>query len=63
MLTIQVIRSELNYWKVDDAAVFTPDKFPVVIGYSSHDRKDLHFYELPIEEYPGLLKVCMDILL
>ena len=54
-----MVRSELNYWKVDDATVFIPDKFPAVIGYSSHNRKDMHFYELPIDEYPGLLKVCM----
>jgi glycine/D-amino acid oxidase-like deaminating enzyme len=57
-LPFKVVRSELNYWKVDNAAVFTPDKFPVVIGYFSHNREDMHFYELPIDEYPGLLKVC-----
>ena len=48
-----MVRSELNYWKVENSAEFTPDKFPVFIGYESENTK---FYGLPIDEYPGLLK-------
>jgi sarcosine oxidase/L-pipecolate oxidase len=57
-LPFRVVRSELNFWKVEDPAVFTPDKFPVFIGYTSDDH-ETHFYGLPIHEYPGLLKVCV----
>jgi sarcosine oxidase/L-pipecolate oxidase len=57
-LPFRVLRSELNFWKVEDPAVFTPDKFPVFIGYTSDDDNDTHYYGLPIHEYPGLLKVC-----
>ena len=55
----QVLRSELNYWKVDNPAVFTPDKFPVFIGYGSDDENETHYYGLPIDEYPGLFKVTV----
>ena len=50
-----MVRSEVNYWKVDNPAVFSPDNFPVFIGYGEGGP---HFYGLPIEEYPGLLKVA-----
>ena len=36
--------------------MYSSDKFPVFIGYSSADE-EIHCYGLPIEEYPGLLKV------
>ena len=48
-----MVQSELNYWKVENSAEFTPDKFPVFIGYESENTR---FYGLPIHEYPGLLK-------
>ena len=54
----QVLRSELNYWKVEEPSAFTPDKFPVFIGYNTDNERDIHFYGLPIHEYPGLFKVC-----
>ena len=50
----QSIRSETNYWRVDEPAWFTSDKLPAVIGYSADNT---HFYGIPIAEYPGLLKV------
>jgi monomeric sarcosine oxidase len=57
-LPFTVQRSEINYWKVDDPAVFTPDKFPVFIGCNSDNAEDMHFYGIPIHEYPGQFKVC-----
>ena len=37
--------------------MFTADQFPVFMGYSSDNEHDMHFYGIPIHEYPGLLKV------
>ena len=58
----QITRTENNYWKVEDADLYSSDQFPVFIGYDS-SNEEMHYYGLPIEEYPGLLKVgarCSD---
>ena len=50
---MKVTRVEAHYYKADPTA-FSPDNFPVLVSYGK-DR--LEFYMLPIEEYPGLIKV------
>ena len=47
-------RIEVNYWKVDDPILFAPGAFPTFL-YA--DKANEFYYGLPIEEYPGLLKV------
>ena len=50
-------RTELLYWKVEEAHHYTPSSFPV-FGY--HDTSQI-FYGQPIMEYPGLVKVSTGI--
>ena len=52
---MQIIRTEVLYWKVDDPEHFSADNLPVFICFGDSDREDL--YGLPALEYPGLLKV------
>ena len=54
-LSLQVWRTEVNYWKVDEPKLFASDSFPVVM-YADKEH-ELCYYSLPIEEYPGLFKV------
>lgn len=54
----QSVRSEINYWKVDETTVFKPDRLPVLIGYTNMNKDGIHYYGIPIAEYPGLLKVA-----
>ena len=55
VLSLQVWRTEVNYWKVDEPKLFASDSFPVVM-YADKEH-ELCYYSLPIEEYPGLFKV------
>ena len=54
-LSLQVWRTEVNYWKVDEPKLFASDSFPVVMY--ADKKHELCYYCLPIEEYPGLFKV------
>ena len=51
---MKVSRVEAHYYKAENPIAFSSDNFPVFVSYGK-DR--LEFYMLPIEEYPGLLKV------
>ena len=57
VLSSQVTRTEVLYWKVDEPVNFSAENFPVFkFNGGSGDRNNM-FYGLPALEYPGLLKV------
>ena len=52
---LQVQRTEVLYWKVENPEHYAAPNFPCLIAYTDVD----HFYALPAMEYPGLFKVCV----
>ena len=54
-LLLQVQRTEVLYWKVENSELYTAPNFPCLIAYTDVD----HFYALLAMEYPGLFMVCV----
>ena len=56
-LFLQITRTEVLYWKVDEPKNFSADRFPVFKHTGGSGGRNDMFYGLPALEYPGLLKV------
>ena len=54
---LQITRTEVLYWKVDEPKNFSADRFPVFKHTGGSGGRNDMFYGLPALEYPGLLKV------
>ena len=54
---LQVTRTEVLYWKVDEPKHFTAGRFPVFKYCGGSGEREDQFYGLPALEYPGLIKV------
>ena len=54
---MQITRTEVLYWKVDEPKHFSVGSFPVFKGSGGSGERDDMFYGIPALEYPGLLKV------
>ena len=52
-LPTQVKRVEALYWKVEDPEAFSSDVFPTTFGFAN----GIGIYGIPVEEYPGMVKV------
>ena len=51
----KVSRIEVGYWRVEDPTLFDSSTFPTFLYADGEGH--FRYYGLPIEEYPGLLKV------
>ncbi|XP_059145759.1 peroxisomal sarcosine oxidase-like [Physella acuta] len=57
-LPLQPIRANVYYWKAESGAGpdYASSRFPCIIDSRKHSGYDV--YSLPMDEYPGLVKVC-----
>ena len=55
LLPTQVKRVETLYWKVEDPEAFSSDVFPTIFGFAN----GIGIYGIPVEEYPGMVKVIL----
>ena len=54
---MQVERTEVLYWKVSRPEAYSPSRFPSFIGHMGDYKEE--FYGIPVNEYPGMLKVVL----
>ena len=54
-ITCKVQRIEVGYWRADNPKLFESSSFPTFLY--AEQRSGFGYYGLPIEEYPGLVKV------
>ena len=52
-----MLDTEAAYWKTDVPEHFSKENCPIFIAQSL--EHDCHFYGMPIQEYPGLIKVLI----
>lgn len=57
-IPITVERLDVCYWPVDEPQLYSADKFPGFIFSTPLGNNDMHIYGFPINEYPGLIKIC-----
>lgn len=57
-IPLSIQRMSVCYWPVTEPHLYSADKFPAYIFCAPLGCRKTHVYGFPINEYPGLIKIC-----